>query len=532
MMSQMAGANGNARGVSSDHVDHLAKVVRPLFLTPTVQKDQTTPTTTTPASSCLLSKHNRTIMRLLVSLPVVLLLLVVPPTVVTGLVAPIWSSTVTRAVVTGSSSKFSTDKHKILVLGDSGFLGKEIVRQLEELGIPHVKASRSSTGLDLTAPNAADQVAAQAQGCTAVISTVGSLLGTKQDQVVNAANGIAAQGASQVASIKHFVAIGNDPKVRQFSENIPMLQSYTQGKIESEAKIQEYFPNSYTIVQPSLIHGGDEFSATPPRIPSNVGQAAEDILGLYPFQAASEALPGIFGVALQAPVSRERVARAAINAALGLTGSGRLDSRDAIVLAASKRPAKEIFECDVEAPVTELKREIYELGDCGGDTVKLERAFELLEQIEKCNANDPSTSPILNGRWDFCFDVEADIGTGVVKDILEGRSPIQLVFDLQDLHMEIANNQDITIHVNVKVLNIPMPVKLTTKILVDDTDPTGTTFLEQFQGLEVMGVQFPVPSEWQRSRPLEFSYLDETMLIARGNGGEPHYLKRDHALSP
>jgi len=458
--------------------------------------------------------------------------LIVAPQEVASLAAPVWLSSLARAPATSSSSAFSSDKHKILVLGDSGFVGQEVVRQLDQLGIPHLKASRRSSGLDLTSPDAAAQVAAQAQGCTAVISTVGSLLGTKEDEVINAANGKAAQGASQVPSIRHFVAIGNDPKVRQFSESIPMLQSYTRGKIQSEAQIQEYFPGSYTIVQPSLIHGGDEFSATPPRIPSAVGQAAEDVLGLYPFQAASEALPGIFGVALQAPISRERVARAAINAALGLAGSGRLDSRDAIVLAASKRPSKEILECNVEVPVADLKQQIYNLGDCGGNPTNLQRAFDLLEQIETCNANNPSTSPLLNGRWDFCFDVEADVGTGVVKDILEGRSPIQPVFDLQDLHMEIANNQDITILVNVKVLNVPMPIKLATKILADPSDPSGTTFLEQFQGLEISGREFPIPSDWQRSRPLEFSYLDETMLIARGNGGEPHYLKRDHTLSP
>lgn len=352
-------------------------------------------------------------------------------------------------------------------------------------------------------------------------------MGTAEDEGINAANGFAAQGASQVSTVQRFVAIGNDPKVREFSQSIPQLKSYTKGKIQSEAKIQEYFPDSYVIVQPSLIHGGEEFSATPPRIPSELGQAAEDILGLYPFQAASEALPGIFGVALQAPVSRERVARAAINAALGLVGSGRLDSREAIVLAASKRPAKEIFECNVDEPVTLLKEQLKVMGDCGGHPDKLTKAFQILEQIENCNGNDPSTDPILNGRWDFCFDVEADMGTGVIKDIFEGRSPIQPIFDLQDLHMQIENNRDISIHVNVKVLSIPIAVKLTTRIEADLSDPTGTSFLEYFDGLEISGQTIPIPSDWQRARPLEFSYLDDTMLIARGNGGEPHYLKRD-----
>ena len=92
--------------------------------------------------------------------------------------------------------------------------------------------------------------------------------------------------------------------------------------------------------------------------------------------------------------------------------------------------------------------------------------------------------------------------------------------------LEIENNRDITIHVDVSVLNVPMPIQLTTSIEPDTSDPTGTTFLEHFQGLQVAGQRIPIPSDWQRARPLEFSYVDETMLIARGNGGEPHYLKR------
>jgi uncharacterized protein YbjT (DUF2867 family) len=444
---------------------------------------------------------------------------------VDGLAAPLWSTSLSTGS-TKASGSIKGAKHNILVLGDTGFVGQEVVRQLQELGVPYVVASRSN-GVDLTSPNAAELVAAKAQGCTAVISTVGSLFGNEEDEAINAANGFAAQGASQVSSINRFVAIGNDPKVRQFSQNLPPLKFYTKGKIQSEAKIQEYFPDSYVIVQPSLIHGGEEFSAMPPRIPSQVGQAAEDILGLYPFQAASDALPGFFGVALQAPLSRERIARAAINAALGLTEVGRLDSREAIVRAASKRPAKEIFECNVDESVTVLKEQVKALGDCSGDADKLNKAFALLAQIENCNGNDPSTDPILNGRWDFCFDVEADMGTAVIKDILEGRSPVKVVFDLQDLHMEIENNTEVTIHVNVKVLSIPMPVKLTTRIEMDPSDPAGTSFFEYFMGLEISGLTIPIPEDWQRARPLEFSYLDETMLIARGNGGEPHYLKRD-----
>ena len=57
-------------------------------------------------------------------------------------------------------------------------------------------------------------------------------------------------------------------------------------------------------------------------------------------------------------------------------------------------------------------------------------AFDYLEQIELCGKRQPAKDPLLNGRWDFCFDVEADVGTGVVKDILEGRSHSGVYFTM------------------------------------------------------------------------------------------------------
>jgi hypothetical protein len=446
-------------------------------------------------------------------------------------------ATTCQAYVASSSAPVT---HKILVLGSSGFLGQQIVQQLDQLGIEYVAAGRNE--VDLTAGNAVERVAELAKGCDAVISTVGSL-GGANDEGVNAANGQAAKGAKQ-AGVERFVAIGNDPKVRAFSKQLPPLQKYAKGKETSEQIIKECFPESYTIVQPSFMHGGEEFTMTPPRVPAKIGQLAEDILGLYPFQSASESLPGVFGLMLMAPISRDRVATAAVNGALGLA-QGDLDSRDEILKAASKRPHKEMVRIAGAAasttptngandddettttPVETFQNQLYELGDCGGEAEKLEQAFALLEKIEDCNVRKPTTDTGLNGRWDFVMDVEADIGTGVVKDILEGNSPIKVVFDLKDLYMVIEDNSVVKIFVETQVLlGIPVELILTTNLIPDESDPTGTTFLEQFQGIELGGREFPVPKEWQRSRPLEFSYLDDTMLIARGNGAEPHYLKR------
>lgn len=419
------------------------------------------------------------------------------------------------------SSTYAADT--ILVLGANGFVGKEIVNQLKDLGIPHVAPGR--TELDLTSVDAIEKTAqiCKDNNCQAVISTVGSF-GDKDDLKINASNGAAAKGAQQAGCVQRFVAVGNDPKVRAFSKNT-FLKNYAQGKEESEQVIQACFPDTYTLVAPTLIHGGEDFSLNPPRIPDSVGGLVESLLGLYPVQSASEALPGVLGLALQAPISREFLAKACVNAALGFA-QGNLDSRDAILKAAAKRPQKARLLA-VAKDGQDLKQQLYNLGDCEGDPAKLEQAFQLLEQIEDCNIRKPIQDPSLNGRWDFVMDVEADIGTGVLKDIVEGNSPFKMVFDLKDLFMVIEDNQKVSIHVNTKVLGLPIDLKLTTLLIPEESDPTGTMFLEQFEGVELMGRQFPVPEDWQRARPLEFSYLDDTMLIARGNGAEPHYLKRE-----
>jgi uncharacterized protein YbjT (DUF2867 family) len=420
----------------------------------------------------------------------------------------------------------SASRKTVLVIGDTGFLGSEIVSQLEQLDIDYKTASKSA-GVDITAPDAAQQIQGLAKGCDAVISTVGSI-GNKEDERINAASGQAAIGAKQ-AGVQRFVVIGNDPQVREFSKSCPPLQNYASGKEKAEQIIKDNFPDSYTIIRPTFMYGGDDFSLSPPRIPDSIGGAAENILGLYPFQAASEALPGVIGMLMAAPVSRERVAKAAINAAMGLC-QGEFDSRDDIILAASKRLPKLAPTRSNSQNAEMLKQQIYDLGDCQGDPDTLEEAFGIFEQIESLQVRKPATDPLLNGRWDFVFDVEADMGTGVVKDIINGDSPVKLLLNLEDLYMTIETQSRINIMVSTKVLGIPMELKLQTSFKPDSHDPTGTLFLEKFEGIELMGIALPVPDQWQRSRPLEFTYLDETMLIARGNGGEPHYLRRELAI--
>ena len=431
-----------------------------------------------------------------------------------------------RGSQTAAFSINGSKKPRILVLrGETGFVGKAVVDKLQTMGVPYITASRS-TGVDLTAPDAMEQVKSLAKGCTAVISTVGSIGQGDQDERVNAANGMAARAARQ-AGCSRFVVIGNDPRVQDFARGLPALQGYAAGKKAAEDVIRQEFPDAYTVVQPTFIYGGEDFSVNPPRVSSNIGQVAEDILGLYPLQAVSQALPGILGVATAAPVSVQRVAAAAVNAALGVVQESELSTREAIVQAASLRP-RLATTSQKKQSLASLKQALYDLGNCEGEAECLENAFQILEQIEVYNFRKPASDPLLNGRWDFCFDVEADAGTGVLRDILDGNSPIAAVFNVDDLYMEISNNNRVTIYVKVRLIGglIPMDVKVTTNLNAVADDATGTRFEEQFVGLSLTGIDMPVPASWQQFRPLEFSYLDENMLIARGNGGEPHYLKR------
>lgn len=436
-------------------------------------------------------------------------------------------------------------RHRILVIGSTGFVGSAVTEYLDSLrdhgDLDYITAGRSGAAneyvVDLSSPTAVDDVQriCQEQSPTAVICTVGTLSGNSQDEAGNAAVGKAALGAAgrgeggmkKKTTVERFVSIGNDARMREFSHSFGPLRAYAKGKEQAETDIRNAFPTGHCIIQPTFIYGGDDVSLQPPRVPSTVGQVAEDILGLYPMQALSNALPGPLGMLLGAPVSRERVAAAAVHAALGLTNEAEtaLADRDEIIAVAARRPPRLTRS---KQSVAALKEQIFRLGDCDASEVCLADAFGLLEEIETLRTRKPATDPILNGRWDFVFDVEADLGTGVVKDVLQGNSPIKPVFDLSDLHMEISEqNSKVQIFVETKVLGQRLPVVLETKLEADAHDPTGTKFAETFQEIHIGGLNLPIPDSWRQSRPLEFSYVDETMLIARGNGGEPHYLKRD-----
>jgi len=254
-----------------------------------------------------------------------------------------------------ASAEESSRPPKVLVLGGTGLVGSEIVRQLRAKNVDVIATSRDgrqgTQKLDVTTPgiDVAKEVEKLSQGCQSVISTIGaipyttSLTDTEAANIqsINAASGLAAVGA-KAAGVKHFVFISNAPEVKALMTENPallnFLQPYAKGKALSEAFIQMSFGQgkglSYTLVKPTFIFGGEKFGLTPPRVNKSYGELIETILSLGPFRAAANILPGIIGIAFEPPVSAEAVAGAAIAGAFS-DESLVFDTHDKITNAAN-----------------------------------------------------------------------------------------------------------------------------------------------------------------------------------------------------
>jgi len=244
--------------------------------------------------------------------------------------------------VVASTAASAASTQKVLVLGGTGMVGSQIVKQLQSMeGIDVVATSRDgrdgtlpldfSTSLDVSV-----EVEKLAKGCTAVISTVG-VIGTPLDKKVNSGSGLAAEAAKK-AGVERFVYISVAPEVRKFGQGIDLFKEYMIGKQSSEDAIVSNFgndsKNSYTLIEPTFIYGGDKFGINPPRVASGYGSIIESILASGPLRAATNIAPeGVIKIALEPPISADAVAKAAIASALRKTDSV-LDTYDKIQQAA------------------------------------------------------------------------------------------------------------------------------------------------------------------------------------------------------
>lgn len=215
-------------------------------------------------------------------------------------------------VTTSTNNK----KEKILVLGGSGLVGSQVVKELQKLGVAVVATSRdgrdNTIAFDATKNNdeAAITKLLSSNDITAIISCIGSI-GTPNDEIVNSASGIVAKAAKSAGSVKRFVYIGVAPEVKDFASNIEFLNGYMKGKESSQSMILSSFGNSYsTFIQPTFIYGGDTFNINPPRVASFYGQFIEGLLSSSPIRTIEGILPpGIIKIALEPPISVNDIAK-------------------------------------------------------------------------------------------------------------------------------------------------------------------------------------------------------------------------------
>ena len=231
---------------------------------------------------------------------------------------------------------------KILVLGGTGLVGSKIVTKLKSMGVNAIATSRdgrnSTIQFDVAKPgiNIEQEIKNLAQDCTGIISTIG-VIGTEDDEVVNRATGLAAIGAAKF--VNQFVYISIAPEVKEFAKGIHFLKPYVNGKFFSEDAITSNFPTESTLlIEPTFIYGGDnaKFNVNPPRISSFYGEFIETLLlsSASNLRSLTNITPDDDGIvknkiALEAPVSVDSVADAAIAGALGWT-DGILDTHDSI----------------------------------------------------------------------------------------------------------------------------------------------------------------------------------------------------------
>lgn len=429
------------------------------------------------------------------------------------------------------------EKNKVLVLGGTGFVGTHVIDILKQKDIPYI--ATSTNGRDDTIKfNTTDDNACKqlldiylTNDVETIVSTIGCILTDNDDYIVNAASGQTSTIFKDVSSKPKFIFIGNTPRVRNVCNIIPSLNEYARGKEESELLLEQTFGQNLCMIKPTFIYGGTKFGLNPPRIPSFLGEIVEAVLGLYPIQWIAEVLPDILGVVLEAPVNVKAVSNAIVNEAIGLCDNQVFDTKEDIIMAASKRPST--FDNKLSAPEMGARRkELKTILSTKASEYTNEQNFAMLEELEqlKPTSMHPTEDSLLDGRWDFCFEVEPDVGTGFIKEMFEGDGPdwAKKILSFEGVHMEIGNKQStIQLVVSVKVFEKDITVILHTSLTTaQQYNDEGTMFREKFEGIEVNGFRLPYPNVWKKSRYLEFSYLDDQFAIARGSGGEPHFLLR------
>jgi len=241
---------------------------------------------------------------------------------------------------------------KVVVFGGNGFVGSRVSEQLVAAGAKVVSISRSGAPPvwakgqewmskvswikgDPIKEDWSDSLA----GSAAVVSCIGVIGGSDESMVLgNGAVNVAVAQQTASAGVDKMVYISVSDAVGGAVGGFA-LKGYFKGKKEAEAAITKSFGKTAVILAPTFIYGGDEFSATPPRVAEGYGSFVEGALSSGPIRALAGVMPGIVALALLPPVSVNSLATAAAGAALGTVKAGRVDGTDAINAAAAAAAA-------------------------------------------------------------------------------------------------------------------------------------------------------------------------------------------------
>lgn len=167
---------------------------------------------------------------------------------------------------------------------------------------------------------------------------------------------------------------------------------------------------------------------------------------------------------------------------------------------------------------------------------------EMLYQLESRNPTQyPTTSPLLNGDWEFKYI--AGIAPGPVPSPTReialfmyagGYTPGKFIYDISNklpsslfeisgTKISISASQPRgQISANVKVFNNSFPVTLRTSIEAESDVRMKETYLDA----EAVGRDITLPSQLRTERVIYITYLDEDLLISRDESGTPDVLYR------
>ncbi|TDH68907.1 hypothetical protein CCR75_000325 [Bremia lactucae] len=241
---------------------------------------------------------------------------------------------------------YDKKEHCLLVIGGNGFVGSNILQQAVHKGI-EVRSLNRSGKPDWQDVPWIDQVdwqkgslfddkelAKAVEGVTGVISTVGAFGSNEFMEKMCGDATIMAATEAQKAGVERFVFVSNS-RVRSGYPSWLPLYGYYHGKERAEAAIREKFPITGVMLSPGFIYGWRR-TKQGQGIPLQLLGAPISMLArdLGAISSAISYMP-FFGGEMQAAISVEAVAKAAVLSAIGPVPGQTLDTTRMLELAAS-----------------------------------------------------------------------------------------------------------------------------------------------------------------------------------------------------